>query len=170
MTTVRVLVDHVGEYMAGDIITDAPAGLVHMAQVGTVNAGTGQRIAEIVTGSINSGSVDSEEVQEAIAIIKEIRSAAVSLEIPEAETLSITQLIEEIAKVQFGLLEKEKADALLLEKEKADKDAADALATAELADLKKQAKELKIEGYTKMDAEELKVAIAAHVGSEPDGK
>jgi hypothetical protein len=166
MATVRILVDHVGDYMAGDIITDAPEGLVHMAKVGTINAGTGKRIAEIVTGSVESGIVDSEEVQEAISIIKEIRSSAASLEIADAETLSITQLIDEIAKVSFGRLEKEKADNELLEKQKE----VDAQILAELTALKENAKELKIPGYTKMDAEELKVAIAAHVGSESDGK
>lgn len=166
MTTVRVLVDHVGQWMAGDIVTDAPEGLVHMATVGTINAGTGKCVAELVIGSVESGIVDSDEVQEAISIIKEIRSSVVSLDIADAETLSITQLIDEIAKASFGRLEKEKADNELLEKQKA----ADDQALADLTVLKEKAKELKIAGYTKMDAEELKVAIATNVGGELDGK
>jgi hypothetical protein len=157
MTTVRVLVDHVGEYMAGDIVTDAPEGLIHMATVGSRNAATGELIAEFVSDSVGSVAVESDEVQEAISIIKEIRSSAVSLGIADAETLSITQLIDEIAKVSFGRLEKEKADNELLEKQKAD----DAQALADLTLLKDKAKELKIPGYTKMDVAELKVAIAA---------
>jgi hypothetical protein len=152
--------------MAGDIVNDAPAGLVNMAVQGAKHAVTGELLAEIVSDSVGSVAVESDEVQEAISIIKEIRSSAVSLGIADAETLSITQLIDEVAKVSFGRLEKEKADNELLEKQKE----VDAQMLTELTALKENAKELKIPGYTKMDAEELKVAISAHVGSEPGGK
>lgn len=44
----RVLHDYVAGYMAGDIVPDAPAGLVEIAEKGTINAATGQLLAEIV--------------------------------------------------------------------------------------------------------------------------
>lgn len=158
MITVKILIDHVGEYMAGDIITDAPAGLVHMATVGTRNAATGQLVAEIVSGS------ESSNVSEEIAILSELTDKAISLGISDAASLSMTGLISAITKVEFDLLEKEKSDSILLEKQKADKDAAE---IAELAELKDKAKELKISGYTKMNIDELKAAIA---GGVADGK
>ena len=155
MIVVRVLVDHVGNWMAGDIVEDAPAGLVNMATLEARHAVSGELIAEIVSDSAGSGIVKSDEVQEAIAIIKEIRSAAVSLEIPDSESLSITQLIDSIAKVEFDRLERGKAENETLEKQKAD----DAQAIADLTILKDKAKELKIPGYTKMNADELNSAI-----------
>lgn len=48
MTKVKVLVDAVGEWNAGDIVEDAPAGLIAIAERGTVNAATGQLLAEIL--------------------------------------------------------------------------------------------------------------------------
>jgi hypothetical protein len=157
MTTVRVLVDHVGEYMAGDIVTDAPDGLVHMAMVGTVNAGTGKRIAEIVSDREKSEVADTPE---AVAILNELTEKAISYGVPEAETLSITELISAIVQAEWDKHEQEAILVAIQLKQKEDQDAVDA-AAAEFAELKKQAKELKIEGYTKMDADELKVAIAA---------
>ncbi|MHA7963531.1 hypothetical protein ACX93W_05240 [Paenibacillus sp. CAU 1782] len=48
MTIVKVLVDAVGEYDAGDIVTDAPQGLIDIALKEVRNAATGQLLAEIV--------------------------------------------------------------------------------------------------------------------------
>ncbi|WP_246862844.1 hypothetical protein [Paenibacillus cellulosilyticus] len=48
MVIVKVLVDAVGTYNAGDIVTDAPAGLVEIAQKETRNAATGELLAVIV--------------------------------------------------------------------------------------------------------------------------
>jgi len=48
MTIVKVLVDAVGEYNAGDIVTDAPEGLVNIAIKQTRNAATGELLAVIV--------------------------------------------------------------------------------------------------------------------------
>ncbi|MEK3776631.1 hypothetical protein MHB85_19215 [Paenibacillus sp. FSL K6-4396] len=48
MTTVKILVDAVGEYNAGDIVKDAPDGLVEIAKKQVRNAATGELLAEIV--------------------------------------------------------------------------------------------------------------------------
>jgi hypothetical protein len=157
MTTVRVLVDHTGEWMAGDIVNDAPIGLVHMAEWGTKHAATGKLLAEIVSDP--EFAIISKEV----AILNELTDKANSLGIENAESLSITELISTISKAEFELLEKEKAEADLLEKQKVDKETVNA---AELAELKDKAKELKVPGYTKMSAGELIVAIQAVGGGK----
>jgi len=92
MTTVRVLVDHVGAFMAGDIITDAPAGLVHMAIVGTKNAATGERVAEIVEEQVE----DSEE-------LKGLRSFAKELKIPKCAKMTVNELVAAIDVVKAEL-------------------------------------------------------------------
>ena len=48
MTTVKVLFDGVGEFKAGDIVPNAPVGLVEIAEKGITNAATGALLAEIV--------------------------------------------------------------------------------------------------------------------------
>ncbi|MDF2651337.1 MAG: hypothetical protein K0Q73_7142, partial [Paenibacillus sp.] len=68
MTTVKVLLDAVGEYNSGDIVKDAPPGLVHIARVGTVNAATGHRIAELV-----DEDDDKEELKQLKARAKELK-------------------------------------------------------------------------------------------------
>jgi hypothetical protein len=162
MTIVRVLVDHVGNWMAGDIVEDAPAGLVNMAAQAAKHAVTGELLAEIVSGSADT------KVSEEIAILNELTEKAILYGVPDAETLSITQLISAIVQAEWDQREQEAVHAALLLKQKVDQDAAD----AELSGLKDKAKELKIPGYTKMEAEELKVAIAAAVaaGGELDAK
>lgn len=48
MTIVKVLVDAVGEYNAGDIVTDAPDGLVEIAKKQIRNAASGELLAVII--------------------------------------------------------------------------------------------------------------------------
>lgn len=142
MTAVRVLVDYVGQWMAGDIVTDAPEGLIHMATVGTRNAATGELIAVIIEDS----SLPKVPKGEEIAILNELTERAIALEISDAETLSITGLISAITNAEFVLLEKQKTDN-------------EAKEAAELAVLRDHAKESKIAGYTKLSAQELRLSI-----------
>lgn len=124
MTIVKVLVDAVGEYNAGDIVTDAPDGLVEIAKKQIRNAASGELLAVII---------ESDEV------ISENPS------IPELELQAELQQSKEREEVLQGQL-----DALIAEND--------------LRDLKANAKELKISGYTKMSADELMAAIAAAGG------
>jgi hypothetical protein len=48
MTTVRILFDGIGEYRAGDIVPDAPEGLVEIAERGITNAANDALLAEII--------------------------------------------------------------------------------------------------------------------------
>lgn len=130
MTIVKVLVDAVGEYNAGDIVTDAPEGLVDIARKQVRNAASGQLLAEIVDENTIVNSDPSERELELQVQLEESKER-------EAE------LQEQIAMIQ---------------------------ADGEFKELKATAKELKIPGYTKMDAEELKKAIGAAAGGEEDGK
>lgn len=51
MTTVRILhAGGVGEYKQGDVVKDAPEGLVEIATKGVVNAADGEPLAEVVKG------------------------------------------------------------------------------------------------------------------------
>ncbi|MDK8188784.1 hypothetical protein QP794_01640 [Paenibacillus sp. UMB7766-LJ446] len=63
MTIVRVLVDAVGEYNAGDIVKDAPDGLVEIAKKQVRNAATGELLAEIIEGDLASTDTPSEREQ-----------------------------------------------------------------------------------------------------------
>jgi hypothetical protein len=64
MTTVKVLVDAVGQYNAGDIVNDAPDGLVDIAKKEVRNAATGQLLAEIVDGNgVVDGAHSERELQ-----------------------------------------------------------------------------------------------------------
>lgn len=92
MTTVKVLVDHVGEWMAGDIVIDAPAGLVHIARVGTINIATGQLVAELV----EEQKSDSEE-------IKDLRDKAKDLKISKYLKMNEEELVAAINDVGGGL-------------------------------------------------------------------
>lgn len=129
MTIVKVLIDAVGEYNAGDIVTDAPEGLVDIAKNKTKNAATGELLAEIVESNdlINDNPSKRElELQ-------------VQLEESQAREAELRD--------QIALLH----------------------ADGEARELKATAKELKIPGYTKMGADELKEAISA-AGGVVDGK
>lgn len=124
MTIVKVLVDAVGEYNAGDIVTDAPEGLIDIARKQTRNAATGELLAVIV----ESNEILSDE--------------------PSERELELQVELEESKAREAEL--REQLDNLLLDND--------------LKDLKATAKEMKIAGYTKMNAEELKEAIAAGGG------
>jgi hypothetical protein len=129
MTIVKVLVDAVGEYNAGDIATDAPEGLVDIAKRQVCNAATGELLAEIIdTNDVTNNNPSEREL--------ELQVRLEEYEAREAE------LLEKIALIQTD---------------------------AEFKELKATAKELKIPGYTKMDADELKKAINT-AGGEEDGK
>ena len=143
MTTVRVLVDSVGGYNAGDIVKDAPEGLVDIANRKVCNAATGQRLAEL----IDSDEAVTGDQSELIAKLEQDLADAQARETALQEQLEgyisrETELLEQIASFQ---------------------------ADDELKELKATAKEMKIPGYTKMDAEELKAAISA-AGSDGNGE
>ncbi|MNC16703.1 hypothetical protein D3C75_645640 [compost metagenome] len=129
MTIVKVLVDAVGEYNAGDIVTDAPEGLVDIVKRQVRNAATGELLAIFVNSNEIVSDIPSERELELQVQLEESKAR-------EAE------LQEQIAMIQ---------------------------ADGEFKELKAAAKELKIPGYTKMDADELKEAISA-AGGDGDGK
>ncbi|OMD34814.1 hypothetical protein [Paenibacillus odorifer] len=129
MTIVKVLVDAVGEYNAGDIVTDAPEGLVDIAKRQVRNAATGELLAIFV----NSNDIVSDNPSE--------RELELQVQLEESIARE-AELQEQISMIQ---------------------------ADGEFKELKAAAKELKISGYTKMDADELKEAISA-AGGEGDGK
>lgn len=122
MATVKVLVDAVGAYNAGDIVPDAPEGLIDIARRGVVNAATGQRLAEIVEEQAGN----DEWLSEREILLAQLDDA----------NRRIAELEEEVSSYQ----------------------------SAELKELRQTAKELKIAGYTKMDAEQLKEAISTSGG------
>ncbi|MEK4474345.1 hypothetical protein NSQ91_14105 [Paenibacillus sp. FSL R7-0048] len=129
MTIVKVLVDAVGEYNAGDIVTDAPEGLVEIAKNKVRNAATGELLAELV----DSNDIVSDNPSD--------RELELQVQLEESKARE-AELLEQIAMIQ---------------------------ADGEIKELKAAAKELKIPGYTKMDADELKKAINEAGGGE-DGK
>ncbi|OKP95391.1 hypothetical protein [Paenibacillus sp. P46E] len=129
MTIVKVLVDAVGEYNTGDIVTDAPVGLVEIAKNKVRNAATGELLAELV----DSNDIVSDNPSD--------RELELQVQLEESKARE-AELQEQIAMIQ---------------------------ADGEFKELKATAKELKIPGYTKMDADELKKAISA-AGGEEDGK
>ncbi|MEK3867002.1 hypothetical protein MHH60_26380 [Paenibacillus sp. FSL H7-0716] len=129
MTIVKVLVDAVGEYNAGDIVTDAPEGLVDIVKRQVRNAATGELLAIFV----NSNEIVSDNPSE--------RELELQVQLEESKARE-AELQEQIAMIQ---------------------------ADGEFKELKAAAKELKIPGYTKMDADELKEAIRA-AGGDGDGK
>lgn len=116
MTTVKVLVDYVGVHMAGDIVTDAPAGLIHMATVGTTNAATGERVAEIVEGT------DKESIKMAAKLLKELKANAKALDIPDYEKMDTEELTEAL-------------ETAIAKREQDEKDAAEALEVARQAEV-----------------------------------
>jgi hypothetical protein len=89
MTTVRVLVDAVGQWNKGDIVKDAPPGLVEMAEAGTINIATGERVAEIVNEEVASktGS-NADELKE----LKVLQAKAAELQIADSEKMSRDEL------------------------------------------------------------------------------
>ena len=129
MTIVKVLVDAVGEYKAGDIVTDAPEGLVDIAKRQVRNAATGELLAIF----LNSNDIVNDNPSE--------RELELQVQLEESKARE-AELQEQIAMI--------KADG-------------------EFKELKAAAKELKIPGYNKMDADELKEAISA-AGGDGDGK
>ncbi|MEK5142580.1 MULTISPECIES: hypothetical protein [unclassified Paenibacillus] len=124
MTTVRVLVDAVGQYNSGDIVTDAPDGLVDIAKKEIRNAATGQLLAEIVDGGALDGSPSERELQlqaeleqskareaellEQIDILqsdgelKELKASAKELKIPGYTKMSIEELKQAISAAGGG--------------------------------------------------------------------
>ncbi|MCR8633487.1 hypothetical protein [Paenibacillus radicis (ex Xue et al. 2023)] len=131
MTTVRVLVDAVGDYNAGDIVKDAPAGLIGIALFGTRNAATGQLLAQIV----------DEEFKEHDPVEWKVREQELLTQLEYAKNREAELLAQ--------LAEKDEPDEVL-------------------SGLKTTAKALKIAGYTKMSADELKTAIEAAGGAGDD--
>ncbi|WP_339307678.1 hypothetical protein [Paenibacillus sp. FSL R5-0519] len=131
MTIVKILVDAVGEYNAGNIVHDAPDGLIEIAKKEVRNAATGEVLAEIVEGDPTSPDTPSERELKLQEELDESRER-------EAELLA-------------------KIDELQSDTQNNDLD-------DELKELKSVAKEMKIPGYTKMDIDELKEAIASTGG------
>jgi hypothetical protein len=184
MTTVKVLIDAVGEYNAGDIVKDAPVGLVHMAEVGTVNAATGERIAEIVE---SKGNPDVDEA---------LLARAKELKVPKADKMDNNQLtaaIEtaEVEAAQEQELKELKASAKDLKIDGYGKMSAEELKAAitnagkeiaeleaaakkkqieaeeeELKQLQAKAEDLKIKDVEKLNRQELIVAIEAAGGGK----
>ncbi|WP_017687987.1 hypothetical protein [Paenibacillus sp. PAMC 26794] len=136
MTIVKVLVDAVGEYNAGDIVKDAPDGLIEIAKKQVRNAATGKLLAEIIVGDVGSTDTPSEREQK------------LQEELDESKKRE-EDLLAQIAELQSVMHDGDSDDVL--------------------KDLKSTAKDLKIQGYTKMDADELKKAIDS-VGGDNDGK
>lgn len=143
MPDIKILVDSVGEWNAGDIIKDAPEGLVEIARKGIRNAASGQLLAAIIGDDEAGGSDAVEQVLQLKAELEKSKKREAELQAQlEESTARETELLEQIASFQ---------------------------ADDELKELKASAKELKISGYTKMSADELKEAIAA-AGSESNGE
>lgn len=136
MATVKILHGHVGMWKEGDIVIDAPPGLVNMALQETKNAATGQLVAELLFE-------DSKEIfaPEWATREKELMDKLAAAESREADLLA-------------KLAEKDMPD------EESDED---------LKALKSTAKTMKIAGYTKMSADELRAAIAV-AGGAGDGE
>lgn len=126
MPIVKVLADAVGEWNAGDIVVDAPPGLLHIAVNCVRNAATGDLLAEVIEEGSTSASEWEAREKDLLGQIEEAK-------VREAELLA--QLAERNAEDD------------------------------ELKALKTTAKELKIAGYTKMSADELRVAITAAGGA-----
>lgn len=143
MAIVKVLVDAVGGYNAGDIVKDAPEGLVDIARRKVCNAATGQRLAELIEGN---ESFDGDQSELVLKLGQDLEAAS-------ARESILQEQLEEYKSREIELLEQ----------------IASFQADDELKELKATAKEMKIPGYTKMDAEELKVAISA-AGSADNGE
>lgn len=127
MTTVKILVDAVGEFNAGDIVKDAPDGLVEIAKKQVRNAATGELLAEIVeVDSISTHTpserelmlqeeLDESKKREAELLaqidelqsdiqnsdsddkLKELKSVAKEMKIPGYTKMGIDELKEAIA-------------------------------------------------------------------------
>nr|WP_154957438.1 hypothetical protein [Paenibacillus xylanexedens] len=127
MTTVKILVDAVGEYNAGDIVKDAPDGLVEIAKKQVRNAATGELLAEMVeVDSISTHTpserelmlqeeLDESKKREAELLaqidelqsdiqnsdsddeLKELKSVAKEMKIPGYTKMGIDELKEAIA-------------------------------------------------------------------------
>jgi hypothetical protein len=103
MTIVRVLVDAVGDYNAGDIVHDAPPGLVHMAKAKTRNAATGELVAEFVADTL---AADTPEVDEALL------ARAKELKISKADKMDNEQLTAAISEAEAEATAEEELKAL----------------------------------------------------------
>lgn len=101
MTTVKVLIDAVGPFNAEDIVKDAPPGLVEMAIQGTVNAATGERIAEV----IEDEATESDE-------LKALRKTAKDLKIKQYTKMNEEQLSAAIAEAEAYKALLDKAEEL----------------------------------------------------------
>lgn len=91
MTTVKVLVDGVGDYNAGDVVCNAPDGLVEIATNKTKNAASGQLLAEII-------GWEAEDVADATRLKSELDEAR--------KALAESQQREEALRAQVGELSK----------------------------------------------------------------
>jgi hypothetical protein len=165
MTTVRVLVDSVGPYNAGDIVKDAPAGLVHMAKVGTVNAATGQRIAELIEN-------DNDDKDE----LKQLKARAKELKVDGYGKMSVADLKEAIATaekeiadaVELNELQAKAAELKIPDAEKLSRDElmAEITLAERMKELHGKAAELQIADFVKMSPDELVAAIEAVGGGK----
>lgn len=145
MATVKVLVDYVGVYMAGDIVKDAPPGLVHMAKAGTRNAATGELVAEFVEDENQDQGVSGAE------LLKELKASAKALKIANYGKMNEEELTVAI-KEAIANSEKEEAEAIEAQKQ--------VIADAEeLKGLLAKAEELKIIDADKLSRDELITAI-----------
>lgn len=149
MPTVKVLIDGVGQWNKGDIVKDAPPGLLHMAIVGTTNAATGELVAEILDGAID----DKEE-------LKELKADAKRLKIEGYGKMNADELKSAIYAVGKALAAEEEAAKVKKEAEEAE---------AAIKALQAKAAELQIDGFETMTAEELTAAIEA-AGGVSDGE
>jgi hypothetical protein len=161
MTTVKVLHDAVGEYNAGDIVKDAPHGLVHMAKVGTTNAATGQRIAELV----DDDGDDKEE-------LKQLKARAKELKVDGYGKLTVDALKEAIADAENAAelkeLQSKAAELGIVDAEKLSSDElVTEIALAErMKELHQKADELQIADFDKLSPDELVAAIEAAGGGK----
>lgn len=114
MAIVKVLVDAVGEYNAGDIVTDAPAGLVEIAKKQIRNVASGELLAVIVESDELVGNPTERELalqvaldesfkreEELLEIIKdlqaendlrELKSTAKELKVPGYTKMNVDEL------------------------------------------------------------------------------
>lgn len=145
MTTVKVLVDGVGDYNAGDVVRNAPDGLVEIATSKTRNAASGELLAEIIEGGF-SETGDAEKLRSELKDAKE-SNQKLHQELAESKKreADLRAQLDELTKPPAG----QTGD--------------------DLDELRAQAKELKVPGYTKMGADELRAAINA-AGGEEDAK
>jgi undecaprenyl pyrophosphate synthase len=164
MTTVRVLIDAVGEYNAGDIVKDAPVGLVHMATVGTRNAATGELIAELIDGAADAKSETGTDG------LKELKAKAKELKIDGYGKMTVDELKVAIETAEKGIsdaaefkeLQSKAAELEIIDAETMSRDelVAEIALVERMKELHSKAAELQIVDFEKMSPDELVAAIA----------